>query len=368
LAKPDRLLDFENAGSSSVAHRVVNSGIINLDPDSGGGGSSLSLGGALVNGGVLTIGTGEYGTLSAASTVNAASVTNIIGEALGTIELFGSSSAEARATLDVGSAAGFGTAGTLEGYASLSDDALIEFSRGQITTIAASSTLTLAGPDAFVADASNTSSNSALKGLKTVDGTLSLSGGATLTTSGDLTDTGQIDLEGDDTLLTVGGDLDLTAEHLIGATQGATLSVKGALTNDDNVSFENGSDGEFAGSIDGTGFINVFESKVQFGSSVSSGQTISLDGAPNEVTLDSPSSFQGTIDYFFTVGDVVDATTFAKSDTTFLYTQTSSNTCTWTLTDGADTAVLHFAGETYAKSDFSIVSANGGAGSAIKFV
>jgi hypothetical protein len=51
-----------------------------------------------------------------------------------------------------------------------------------------------------------------------------------------------------------------------------------------------------------------------------------------------------------------------------VYTQTSTDSCTWTLTDGAHTAVLTFTGEPYVKSDFSIVSANHGAGSAIEFV
>jgi hypothetical protein len=38
------------------------------------------------------------------------------------------------------------------------------------------------------------------------------------------------------------------------------------------------------------------------------------------------------------------------------------------VTDGANTAVLGFRGDPYVKNDFSIVSANHGAGSAIEFV
>ncbi len=42
------------------------------------------------------------------------------------------------------------------------------------------------------------------------------------------------------------------------------------------------------------------------------------------------------------------------------YTQTGADSCSWTLTDATHTAVLNFAGEPYAKSDFSISpSANG---------
>ncbi len=79
----------------------------------------------------------------------------------------------AQATLDVASAAGFGAAGVLYGFVSVDSyygDALVEFTSGEITTIAANSELNLTGSHAFVADASNTSSNSALKGLKTVAG------------------------------------------------------------------------------------------------------------------------------------------------------------------------------------------------------
>jgi hypothetical protein len=81
-----------------------------------------------------------------------------------TLQLKGS--AIARATLDVASAAGFGSAGVLFGDVLLSGNALIEFSKGQITTIAADADVALAGPDAFIADASDTSSISALIGLQ----------------------------------------------------------------------------------------------------------------------------------------------------------------------------------------------------------
>ena len=62
------------------------------------------------------------------------------------------------------------------------------------------------------------------------------------------------------------------------------------------------------------------------------------------------------------------AKTFAEAATLLTYTQTGADSCSWTLTDGSNTAVLHFVGEPYAKSDFSIVSANHGAGLTVKFV
>ncbi len=176
-------LSFIDAGMNSVTHSVLNSGDLQLRPSSlGDGGSLLSIGGALDNAGVVAI--------YADSTIKAASVTDFIDTSHGYIDLFGSSTAEA--TLDVASAAGFGAAGTLYGNVDLSGDALVEFARGQINTIATDAYLTLNGSDAFVADASNTSTNSALRDLKTVAGGLSLQNGATVTTSEALTNSGDL--------------------------------------------------------------------------------------------------------------------------------------------------------------------------------
>jgi hypothetical protein len=60
--------------------------------------------------------------------------------------------------------------------------------------------------------------------------------------------------------------------------------------------------------------------------------------------------------------------TFGHSASTFLYTQTGADGASWTVKDSSKTAVINFAGEPYTQSDFSIVSANRGDGSEIKFV
>jgi hypothetical protein len=196
-------LDFEDAGANSVTggvtigHDGTGCGL-ELDVDSGDGGSSLTIGGVLTNSGTVVAGNSA---LSAASTFDAARIVNFNTsdpsdpDYYGTIDLLGSSTAEV--TLDVASAAGFGTAGTVYGNVSLSGDALIEFGKGQITTIAYDSLLDLVGSHAFIADASETSGNSALTGLKTVAGTLYLDNGSAVTTSGSLTITanGQIVLD-----------------------------------------------------------------------------------------------------------------------------------------------------------------------------
>ncbi len=66
----------------------------------------------------------------------------------------------------------------------LTDDALLEFKSGEITTI--DGELELNSAKARVADAGSTSTNSALTGLTTVDGYFLLANGATVTTTGNL--------------------------------------------------------------------------------------------------------------------------------------------------------------------------------------
>jgi hypothetical protein len=145
--------------------------------------------------------------------------------------------------------------------------------------------------------------------------------------------------------------------------------VNGPVTNDGSIGF-NHAIGKFAGAISGTGNFAIGNATLEFDRGVSKGEQIGFGGssAVGTLKLESASSFHGAIETFFSAGDTVDATTFAKSATTFLYTQTGTDSCTWTLTDGAHKAVLNFSGDPYVRSDFSIVSANHGAGSAIEFV
>ncbi len=173
------LVNFGEGDLSSVTGAVTNSGTLSLDPAYAGG-SSLAIGGMLTNDGTIRMGSTLY---PPGSTIEAAGLTNFIGATLGTIDLSGGSDNSAAATLDVGSAAGFGAAGVLYGNVNVFGDALIEFASGQITTIAAGSILYLNGSQAFVADASDASSNSALRGLDTVAGSLLLADGATVPTS-----------------------------------------------------------------------------------------------------------------------------------------------------------------------------------------
>lgn len=228
-------LAFADAGANSVGRDATNNGYVILDSASRDGGTSLMIGGTITIGGQMRIG---GSTLAAASTIEAASVANVSGTTIGEIELAGSSTAEA--TLDLGSAAGFGVAGALTGDVNLSGEPLIEFSCGQITTIAADGELTSAGKDAFVADASNTRANSALAGLDTIDqeGGLVLQDGASVTTSGPMSNQGYIDFDeasgAGGSVLTIDGALSNSGfidVDLISGDGGSLLGINGALSN-----------------------------------------------------------------------------------------------------------------------------------------
>jgi hypothetical protein len=183
-------LDFIDAGASSVINYVRNDagGVLALDPNTGDGGSSLTIGDWFYNYGTIQIGPSDN-TLSAASTV---SILNLNVSTNAAFYLYGSSTAEA--TIKLGSSGG--SAGIVNADLYLSGDALWEYASGQIATIEC--TLSLNGSHAFVADASDTNSNSMLKSLNTIlkGGRLQLENGASVATSGALTNSGAIALDG----------------------------------------------------------------------------------------------------------------------------------------------------------------------------
>ena len=274
------------------------------------------------------------------------------------------------------------------------------FKGGQITAITPDSELSLRGKDLVVADASDPGSNSALKRLDDVTGALNLSYGATVTTLGALTNSGAINLDTANadggSLLKINGELtnsgtiqigngSLSANSMVQAASvvntgtinvygdlaaydQASLRSAGAFMNDGSVNFSDDTD-KITGPVSGTGNFSLSAgSTLELDAGVSSGETVTFGGGVNGLILGSPSSFYGTIDDFFTKGDAVIAKGFAEATTLLSYTQTSADSCSLALTDGANTAVLNFAGEPYAQSDFAIKSANGGAGTAINFV
>ena len=238
----DTLLEFVQGGQfTSIASESALSidGTEAFVADAGATTSNSALTGLASNAGALTLADG-----ASISTTGALANT-------GQISLNPSSSgAGAITTLDINSTAGFGTAGILTGDVGLAGTAIIQFAQGgQIATIAADSALAITGTEAFVADGGAFTSNSALAGLADVAGALTLAAGASVTTTGPLTNSGSITLQGSvsafviapTTNLTIGsaagfgsagivtGDVSLSGMSLLDFTQGGELT--GIATN-----------------------------------------------------------------------------------------------------------------------------------------
>ena len=185
------LLEFASGSLTGIAAK----GALSIDgtaafvadaPAAGGAPTSNSaLTGLASNAGVLDLADGASVTTGALANTGLIGL-NASGGATTTIT-----------TLDIGgTTADFGANGVLTGIVDLGQSSLLEFASGEITGIAAKSALSIVGTDAFVADAGALTSNSALTGLASNAGSLSLAAGATITTAADFSNTGSIDLVG----------------------------------------------------------------------------------------------------------------------------------------------------------------------------
>jgi hypothetical protein len=220
----------------STTGALVNDGTVRLDIGDGDGGSSLTLTGALTNGGNLRIGNTA---LSAPDTVTASSLDNT-----GSIVLTGSGANQALLDVIPGSA-GFGTAGVLSGNVQLAGDSAIEFESGPITSLANGAQLGLNGSSAFIEDSTAPGSNSALTGLASIGAgaTFGLENSASVTT-GALVNDGNVNIDAN------AGD------------GGSSLTVAGALTNSGSLSIGphgtlSAADKVTAASLDNTGAIEL---------------------------------------------------------------------------------------------------------------
>jgi hypothetical protein len=376
-------LSLDDGASVSTNGSLVSDGAIDLDTN-GGGGSRLTVAGTLTIDYRLQVGNFN---LTRSDAVTAAAVDNN-----GTLVLGGGAGAN-HSLLDVASAAGFGTAGTLTGFVSLFQNSAIEFLNGEISTIDA--TLNILSNTAFVEDSTALGSNSALTGLSDVSGTLNLDNGAAVSTTGPLANSGVITVDPDDSGsslsiaggLTNGGTLDIgnnflsssdsvTANSFVNSgtvdltghgTAFAALDVSGATTNNGSISIATDTE-ELAGAVGGTGSFSLSGANLQFDSSVSAGQTISETGMNESLTLNEAQSFAATISGFGT-GDTIDATNFLLSGTTYNFVENSAMTSgTLTLSDTSLslTANIQING-VYTKSDFTLAP-DSGAGTLVKFV
>jgi hypothetical protein len=249
-------VNFVSAGSSAISGNLTNTGYLNLDAESGAHGSSLTIGGTLLNTGVVQLGASNN-SLAGADTVKVKAISN----AYGAINVDGGTAAAGKMLLDVtGGTAGFGVAGSVTGDISLSGYSIIEFASGEFSTIASSSTLSIDGASAFVADASGLTSNSALTGLTLVAGTLELSGGAKVTT-GALNNINAVYIDtatgSPGTSLTIKGAYANNGDTEVDTSSagGSELLVSGVLTNNGDLDIGSGSLGT-SSTVSAQGLVN----------------------------------------------------------------------------------------------------------------
>jgi hypothetical protein len=379
---------FEAAGTNTVTTFLDNTGTgrLRVDDNNLAGGTILNIGGTLTNAGHFVVGNRS---LSAPDTVTAAAL-----DSTGSLNLLGSSTNQA--LLNVSNSAGFGTAGVLTGNVHLGGDTAIEFASGQINTIATGAELILNGANAFVEDSTALGSNSAPAGLAEIaNGTLALLRGAAVSTTGDLTNGGTIDLLLGGDSLSVAGTLTNTGGIFVKNLSGgrhdsvaassfvnsgtvdlfgdlntslkATLNVSGETTNNGAIIIASDKE-ELAGPVDGTGSFTLDVAKLQFDSSVSAGQTIYYGGSDNKLTLKQAQNFHGTI-HGFKHRDWIDAANFLLSGTTLNFVENSGGAGgTLTLTDSTDnlTANIHMTGS-FSNSSFALAPDHG-TGTLVKFV
>ncbi len=237
LAENDGTLRIINGASVGITGNFLNAGVLLLDGDSFSteGASTLTVSGTLTNTGGINVGP-PSGNLTANTTLIAGALAGT-----GSVGLFGGTN---QAVVDIAAAAPT----TLAFNVSLFGHSLLEYGSGQIGTIASGVSLELDGPTAFLADASATTTNSALDSLAENDGTLRIINGASVGITGNFLNTGALLLDGDGF-----------------STEGAsTLTVSGTLTDTGGIDVGPGSGNLtanttlIAGALAGTGSVGLF--------------------------------------------------------------------------------------------------------------
>ena len=302
---------FELSNSGSVSTNsglgLINSGVLEID-SSGQGGSTVSVGGTLTNSfdGEMLIGSSNLSkptTVTVSGELNAygGSATGCVSFACGPslLELTGAPAVQT--TLSVAGAA----PDTLTGIYSLSGDALLEYGSGGITAIAGAfalspSSLTLVGPNARVGLSGNTATSSALTGLSTNGGSLTLAAGAQVTTNAgvNFVNNGTVSVDGQPgepggSLLNIGGTIEntdggaldvgngnMTSSSRVTAAGFALNSLSGVVT----VTGQNPSSGS------ATAVLVLANGITDIGSGGGSGGTLILSNSNSYVALSGSSS------------------------------------------------------------------------------
>jgi von Willebrand factor type D domain len=264
---------------------ILSGGRWNIDGDgfTSQGGSDVTIAGTLNNAGNLGIGV-TTGGLAAPTRVTADALVNT-----GAISLIGNFNGAPTntATLDIASAAGFGTLGVLTGNVAMNGAANLEFASGSIHTIAAGAQLTLYGA-ALVTNKSDTAHNSALSGLSAIGGYFDLAYGQTLSVGNDISilSGGRWNIDGDGftseggSSVTIAGTLDNAGNLGVGVTTGGSTAptrvTADALVNSGAISLI----GNFNGAPTNTATLDI-ASSAGFGTLGVLTGNVSMNGAAN---------------------------------------------------------------------------------------
>ncbi|MGJ4953912.1 VCBS domain-containing protein [Bradyrhizobium sp. HKCCYLS20291] len=195
----------------------------------------------------------------------------------------------------------------------------LHLNNGAVLEIDAGVTFT----DAAVGGSAFTISSSAGTGTVNVAGSYEKTGGGTTAISTALTNTGTID------------------------AKAGTLDLAGSVTNSGTLKAESGGTLLVAGNVTGSGAVIVdANGTVEFGGNVGAGQTITFTGASGALKIDHPASFAGTITGFSGATDTIDLAGIDYNSAQYAQSFNAS-TGILTVTDGVNTATLHFSGATY---------------------
>ena len=276
------------AGGSSIktTSGFTNDGVVNIDINGGEGGSSLTVGGLLINAGLspAALDIGNNG-LSAATTVTAA---GLLSSGFLTLQGNESSGVTNQATLNIGAAAP--TMLTSVNY--VRGDADLEFKSGAITSIGAICVLEIDGAQARISIGAGTT-NSALTTLAANYGTLDLRGDTSYGLGGSSIQT------------TIG----FTNQNLVeidtnGGEGGSSLTIGGVLNNADAFSIGNnglsGATTVIATGLINTGFINLEGNEA---SGATNQTTLNIGGAA-AAALTASTQVRGDADLEFKSGAI----------------------------------------------------------------
>lgn len=364
-------VSFEDAGSSTVVHNVTNYHVFDLV------GSDLTIRGTLSN--------NINPDLQAFVRVLADPSGNESHLDLGALAS-NSILSISHSTVGVRSQASLGSGSTVTGLLSVRNGGLLGFEgSAQFTSIATNSTLQLFG-NSYIADfALGTGSNSALRGLNSISGSLQLGRGAEIDTTGsmfnaytghiDLTLGGTLSLQGAFTnrglisaisfsrsMLDVGGALLNSGEIDIGGASGKTamhqLDVAGTVTNNGKMVFRSDTE-DFSQDVLGKGRMDLtVGTTLEFDGGVSQGQNLYL-GQNSTFALTDPTGFAATV-HGFGSDDALLIRGF-DDNTSFRFVENQAHTAgVLTVSDGgAGSAHIHLTG-VYQTSDFHLASTQNG--------